>query len=160
MKSMNKLVTIATMLLLMNSVWAQKPTARLHARAAGSLGSAGNFNAVSASSSCDGANFSQPAGSPTAGGADPDYVAVGDFNLDGNLDLATASNSSDNVTILLGDGSGGFTMAAGSPVAVGTSPDSIAVGDFNLDGNPDLPVPNFGSSDLTILLAIGSGQFT
>jgi hypothetical protein len=40
----------------------------------------------------------------------------------------------------LGNGSGGFTQPAGSPVAAGTNPFSVSVGDFNLDGKPDLTI--------------------
>src|SRR5262245_6812957 len=83
---------------------------------------------------CTTASFSQAAGSPVEVGSGPSSVAVGDFNLDGQPDLAVANAGSDNVTILLGDGMGGFTQAAGSPVGVGALPLSVAVGDFNLDG--------------------------
>ena len=77
-------------------------------------------------------------------------MAVGDFNLDGKPDLAVANYSSDNVTILLGNGMGGFTQPAGSPVGAGTAPRSVAVGDFNLDGKPDLAVANSGTNNVTI----------
>ena len=56
------------------------------------------------------------------------------------------------MTILLGNGTGGFTQPAGSPVGAGTSPRSVAVGDFNLDGKPDLAVANAGATNVTILL--------
>ncbi len=87
-------------------------------------------------------------------------VAVGDFNGDGKPDLATANFSSDNVTILLGDGSGNFTAAATSPEAAGDGPQSVAVGDFNGDGKPDLAIANGGSDNVTILLGDGTGNFT
>jgi hypothetical protein len=61
------------------------------------------------------------------------------------------------VTILLGNGTGGFTEAAGSPVYVGdppVSPYSVAVGDFNRDGTPDLVTANY-SNTITILLGDG-----
>ena len=103
--------------------------------------------------------FTQAPGSPVAVGSLPNSVAVGDFNLDGTPDLATANRGSHNVTILLGNGSGGFTQAAGSPVAVGPYPVSVAVGDFDLDGKPDVVSAN-GSSSVTILLGNGSGGFT
>ena len=61
-------------------------------------------------------------GSPFAVGTQPYSVAVGDFNADGKLDLAVANSGSSNVTILLGDGSGGFSPAASSPIAVGNHP--------------------------------------
>jgi hypothetical protein len=62
------------------------------------------------------------------------------------------------VTILLGNGDGTFTAAA-SP-ATGMAPNSLAVGDFNGDGIPDLAVANAGSSNVTILLGNGDGTFT
>jgi M6 family metalloprotease-like protein len=104
--------------------------------------------------------FTAAAGSPPATGAEPSSIAVGDFNGDGIPDLATANRNSYNVTVLLGNGSGGFTPAPGSPFAAGTYPLSIAVGDFNGDGIQDLAVANSGSSDMTILLGNGSGGFT
>ena len=61
------------------------------------------------------------------------------------------------MTILLGNGDGTFTAAA-SP-ATGMAPNSLAVGDFNGDGVPDLAVANSGSSNVTILLGNGDGTF-
>jgi hypothetical protein len=104
--------------------------------------------------------FTQAAGSPVSTGISPGLVAVGDFNLDGKSDLAVVNRTSDNVTILLGNGSGGFTQAAGSPIGVGSAPHSLAIGDFNLDGKPDLAVANANSDSVTILLGNGSGGFT
>src|SRR5215469_5518173 len=65
---------------------------------------------------CSTASFMQVAGSPFGAGTEPRSVAVGDFNGDGKPDLAVANFGSNNVTILLGDGKGGFSPAAGSPV--------------------------------------------
>ncbi|HZM85719.1 MAG TPA: FG-GAP-like repeat-containing protein [Blastocatellia bacterium] len=104
-------------------------------------------------------NFTQPATSPEASGSGPAFVAVGDFNLDGRPDLATANATSDNVTILLGDGTGNFNQAATSPEAVGDIPQSVAVGDFNLDGKPDLATGNSDSNNVTILMGDGTGNF-
>jgi hypothetical protein len=70
------------------------------------------------------------AGSPIVAGAAPASVAIADFNGDGNADLAVANHNSNNVSILLGNGSGSFSPAAGSPIAVGASPQSIVAADL------------------------------
>jgi hypothetical protein len=62
------------------------------------------------------------------------------------------------VSVLLGNGSGGFTSA--TTIAVGSRPYAIAVGDFNVDGKPDLATANNTSSDVSVLLGNGSRGFT
>src|SRR4029453_12427051 len=93
-------------------------------------------------------------------GSIPIQLAVGDFNLDGKPDLAVANLTSNDVSILLNNGSGGFTQPPGSPAGPFLTDESVAVGDFNLDGNPDLAVLNGGASTVTIMLGNGSGGFT
>jgi hypothetical protein len=92
-------------------------------------------------------------------GKNPVAIAVGDFNGDGIPDLAVADQQevSNGLTILLGNGDGTFTAAA-SP-QTGSLPNSVAVGDFNGDGIPDLVVDN-GGNTVTILLGKGDGTFT
>ncbi len=104
--------------------------------------------------------FTPAPGNPFAAGTLPRSVVVGDFNGDGIQDLATANRTSNNVTVLLGNGSGGFTAAPGSPFATGNVPDSVVVGDFNGDGIQDLATANFGSGNVTVLLGNGAGGFT
>jgi len=94
-----------------------------------------------------------------ATGAAPASIAVGDFNGDGNLDLAVTNQQDNTVTILLGNGDGTFAAAPVSP-ATGNSPVSIAVGDFNGDGKLDLAVANQQDNTVTILLGNGDGTFT
>ncbi len=103
--------------------------------------------------------FTAASGSPFAVGTNPRSVAVGDFNGDGKPDLVTANFSGNNVTVLLGNGAGGFTAAPGSPFAAGTNPQSVAVGDFNGDGRFDIVVANSGDNTITVLLGDGSGGF-
>jgi hypothetical protein len=69
----------------------------------------------------------------------PLAVVTGDFNNDGRLDLATANPGSHSVSVLLGDGGGGFGAAINS---AGTNNSfegvSLTVADFNNDGHLDL----------------------
>src|SRR5215467_9061429 len=96
-------------------------------------------------------------------GPDPVSVAVGDFNGDGLQDLAVANHEAyegpDGVSVLLGNGDGTFQTARS--LGAGSSPSSIAVGDFNRDGIQDLAVANngFGSNNVSVLLGNGDGTF-
>jgi hypothetical protein len=90
-------------------------------------------------------------------GSGPQFVATGDFNGDGKLDLVVVNEGSNNVSVLLGNGDGTFQIPL--EFAVGASPFSVAVGDFNGDGKLDLAVVNFGNSNLTVLLGNGDGTF-
>jgi hypothetical protein len=100
--------------------------------------------------------FTQAAGSPMSVGAAINTFAVGDFNGDGKLDVAAASNVG-TVLILLGNGDGTFTQGTSAPVARSAS---IAAADFNGDGKLDLAVTDFHDSTVTILLGKGDGTFT
>jgi hypothetical protein len=93
-------------------------------------------------------------------GNGPASIAVGDFNRDGILDLAVANHTDGNVTILLGDGLGGFTEEpTTSPFTVGAGPHGIITADFNGDGKLDLAVANETDGSVSILLGTGSGTF-
>ena len=90
-------------------------------------------------------------------GTYPYSVTTGDFNGDGNLDLATANYSDNTVSILLGTGTGTFGTNTG--YAVGLHPSSVTTGDFNGDGKLDLAVGNSGTNTVSILLGTGTGTF-
>jgi hypothetical protein len=51
-----------------------------------------------------------------------------------------------------------MTLAPGSPYTVGMNPISVAVGDFNKDGHPDLAVANVSSNNVTIRRGNTSGN--
>jgi uncharacterized protein (TIGR03437 family) len=90
----------------------------------------------------------------------PTSIATGDFNGDGKIDIATAGN---DLTILPGDGAGGFGTAVRIDSA-GFSPQSVVAADFNKDGRSDLAVSTRFETQSTdnpgfigVLLANGAG---
>ena len=72
-------------------------------------------------------------------------MAAGDFDGDGNIDLAVLNSNDKTISILIGDGTGGFTVSG--TYGTGNGPVAIVVGDFNGDGKLDLAVAN--STDQT-----------
>lgn len=70
----------------------------------------------------------------------PRSVATGDFNSDGIADIAIAHARSDQISILLGNGSGGFVPADSSPITVATRPTDLAVAELDGMGGDDLIV--------------------
>ena len=70
-------------------------------------------------------------------------LAIADFDSNGTLDVASGAGD----FLLLGNGDGTFQ----SPLILGGGGPGIAVGDFNLDGKPDLAV-----GGVTILLNVSS----
>jgi hypothetical protein len=93
-----------------------------------------------------------------AAGDYPLSVTTADFNADGHTDVATANGVSDDVSLLLGDGAGGFATAV--HYAAGNWPASVTTGDFDEDGHTDLAVANALSYDTSVLLGNGSGTFS
>src|SRR5437899_11782400 len=66
----------------------------------------------------------------------PELLVAGDFNQDGNMDLAVNCAGFDVVAILFGDGQGGFTLAG--HFAVDTLPTGGQMGVLDRDGHLDL----------------------
>ena len=96
----------------------------------------------------------------------PGVIVVGDFNGDGKLDLAVAENlliPTPLVPVMFrfqGNGDGTFTHSGTVGSAANVTYSSIAVGDFNGDGIPDLAVTDHANGTVSIFLGNGDGVFT
>jgi uncharacterized repeat protein (TIGR01451 family) len=111
--------------------------------------------------------FTATPGSPITVGNNPWSIVTGDFNQDGKLDIAicndgAANHQPDSISVLLGDGHGGFTAAPGSPIQLppNTGPLSLKVADFNGDGKLDLVSANLHNNTVSAFLGNGDGTFT
>src|SRR5580692_10339341 len=91
------------------------------------------------------------------GARKPSGIAIGDVNNDGFLDLVTSNEATSNVSVLLGNGKGGFSKARVFPTD--SQPRSIAMADFNRDGKLDVVTANFGSGTISVLFGNGDGTF-
>lgn len=96
-------------------------------------------------------------------------LGLADMNGDRKLDLITANNADNDVSIAFGDGRGAFTRAP-TTFAVGPSPYPFALGDVNNDGYPDVMATASATGPqraqqlrssfaLTLLLNDGRGGF-
>ncbi|AET66132.1 cell wall-binding protein [Desulfosporosinus orientis DSM 765] len=79
----------------------------------------------------------------------PVGIVAADFNSDGTSDLAVANRYRNNVSLLLGNGRGGFVR---QDFAVGAAPVNLIADDLNGDGNPDLAVVNLDGDSVSLLL--------
>jgi hypothetical protein len=90
-------------------------------------------------------------------GPDPYAVVTKDLRGNGILDLVVTNRTSDQVSVLLGNGDG--TFEAPVSYSTGSGPEDLTVGDVNGDGIPDIITPNAGSNDISVLLGNGDGTF-
>jgi len=129
-------------------------------------------NTISILLNQDNGNFAAATNSPIAlrkTETAPSAIAVGTFGntvtstsgvATPTTDLVIANSTSNNVTVLLGNGDGTFQEAAGSPYPVGKNPSAIVMADFNGDGNPDFAVANQGDNTISVFKGDGKGGFT
>jgi hypothetical protein len=102
--------------------------------------------------------------------AEPISVVVADLNLDGKLDLAAPNFlDANSISVVLGNGAGTFgptkTYSIAPPGGCGGGVHgsfcdaiSLAAGDLNGDGKPDL-VTTLGGGSVAVVLGTGTGEF-
>jgi len=97
-------------------------------------------------------------------GAGTNWIAKGDFNEDGHLDLITANKEDGTVTVIFGNGTGGFASRTDLGLEYPTLPAALVTvlpGDFNGDGHLDFAaICSSLVVHLSIRLGDGLGRFT
>jgi hypothetical protein len=93
----------------------------------------------------------------TGAGTAPHSLAAGDFDGDGDLDLAVTLKNVGQVRILVNTG-GVFSL--GPTIAVGSEPRTIVAGDVDNNGSPDLAVSNRSSNSVSVLRNTGGLTFS
>ncbi|HTF88348.1 MAG TPA: VCBS repeat-containing protein [Planctomycetota bacterium] len=86
----------------------------------------------------------------------PQSMTTADFDLDGNIDVATLDDSG-GISLLLGNGAGGFSAAPSLAASAGSF--EIANGKLNGDFLPDLLVSNANPAGIRVWLGLPGGGF-
>jgi len=94
---------------------------------------------------------------PFAGGGVPSPNEGADFNSDGKIDMAVGASQSNQVRVILNNGTGGFNPPAS--YTTGSNNRGVAVLDLNGDGHDDIATSNWGASKVYKLLNNGNGTF-
>lgn len=86
-------------------------------------------------------------------------AAIGDFDEDGNPDVAVSSIVANTLSVFLGDGAGGFTPAPGAPLALDTR--QLRPADVDGDGHLDLVAQrSTATREVAVLAGDGAGGFS
>ena len=97
---------------------------------------------------------------PYAGDLNPVHLAQGDLNGDHFTDFVATNLGSDDVTVLLNDGTGtGKLLAASLSVTAPEALGALSLADLNHDARLDVVVTRPGSSRVATYLGDGAGNF-
>lgn len=87
-------------------------------------------------------------------------IETADVNKDGHADLLTTNADDHAISVLLGDGRGGFAPGPGSPLAAPGHPySSLVVRDLDGDGLLDIAAPLLEAGEIGVYLGDGTGRF-
>ena len=88
-------------------------------------------------------------------GSDPRSIAIGDLDGDGKPDIVVANSGAGTISVLRNKAAAGVldaaSFAARVDFATGANPFSVAIGDVDADGRPDIVVANLGSNTVSVL---------
>lgn len=87
----------------------------------------------------------------------PKTMTSGDFNGDGDTDVATVSYGTHALGVFLGNGDGSFQ--ARTDYATASAAYGVETGDFDADGDADLAVTNYDNNTVGVWINNGSGAF-
>lgn len=106
-------------------------------------------------------NLRPPVSYPTDGVSETSNLAVGDLNKDGIPDVIATNPLRSSISVLLGRADGTLAPAVNVPVGVmgGAHPFSVAIADFNGDGNNDVAAADDTSATMRVRLGHGDGTF-
>lgn len=85
---------------------------------------------------------------------EPWFAAISDINGDRKLDIVATHHDMNKLTVLIGNGRGGFAEASGSPFDFGGKVFHARVTDVNRDGKSDV----LAAADDSVRVMLGDGQ--
>jgi hypothetical protein len=89
---------------------------------------------------------------------EPWFAAISDLNGDRKPDIVATHHDMNKLTVLLGNGRGGFVEASGSPFEFGGQASHARVTDVNRDGKSDVIAA--AGDTVRVMLGDGKGGFT
>lgn len=101
--------------------------------------------------------FEAPLALALANNANPEGIATGDFDHDGDVDLAVALFGAHALQLVLANGDGTFTPGATFPL--GVEPSMVVADDFDGDGWLDVAVNERLDGDVAVLINDEAGDF-
>ncbi len=94
-----------------------------------------------------------------ATGIGPGYVASGDLDGDGLIDLITSNNNAGTVSIFQNTSSGTISFGSKADIGSGTNARGSAIGDVNANGVDDIVTTYYGDNSFSVFRNTMSNEF-